>query len=312
MAKTVLAVKNLTKWYKDFLAVDKISFELKEGEILGLLGPNGAGKTSTIQMLLGLTIPTSGKISYFGKDFFENKEYCLQRLNFSSAYISVQGRITVRQNLRIFAGLYQVADREKKIDELMELLEIKEFANKTYWKLSSGQRTRVNLAKALLNSPKLLLMDEPTASLDPEIKNKVIELVEKLQKNEGVSILYTSHDMDEVTRVCDRVMFLDKGKILTVDTPLGLTKRVGEARLIITFDGKREVVEKYLKDKKLAGKFLRGHMVEISLPEKQIPKTLFGLSERKIWLTDIDIQKPDLEDVFLSVAKGEVDELAQN
>lgn len=304
----VLEVSNLTKIFKSrggsFTAVDHISFDIKEGEIVGLLGPNGAGKTTTIQMLLDLITPTTGTIKYFGKPFPKEREYCLSRINFASTYAHVQSRMTVIENLRIYAGLYEVPNAKKKIEELLTLLEVPELGNKLFWHLSSGQKTRVILVKALLNSPRLLLMDEPTASLDPDIANKVVEIIQSLQKKEGISILYTSHNMDEVERLCDRVMFLDHGKILAEDTPLGLTKRAGNAKLILTFDDDRASVEKYLDKDAYAYTFPRAHVVIISVEEKDIAKVLFGFAKEKIWITNVDIEKPDLEDVFLSIAKG--------
>lgn len=301
---TILDVKQLTKDYGSYRAVDHVSFSIKEGEIVGLLGPNGAGKTTTIQMLLGLTYPTSGEISYFGKSFQANREYILTRINFASAYSHVQGRSTVWQNMRIYAGLYGIANPEKRIEELLKLLEVEEFKDHLFWKLSSGQKTRVVLAKALLNEPRLILMDEPTASLDPEIANKVIELIQDLQRKEKVSILYTSHNMEEVERLCDRVIFLYHGKILAEDTPLGLTKRAGDCELTLTFDGDKKPVEAYLERKKYAFDFLRSQVVTIFISEKELPKVLFGLSSEGVWLTNIDIERPDLEDVFLSIAGG--------
>ncbi len=300
----ILDVKELTKDYAQFRAVDNVSFFIKEGEIVGLLGPNGAGKTTTIQMLLGLTTPTSGSISYFGKEFMKHRAYIMSRINFASAYNHVQGRMTVWQNLNIYARLYGLEQPDKRIDEVLSLLDIEEGRDMLFWKLSSGQKTRVILAKALLNHPRLILMDEPTASLDPEIANKVIELVLHLQKHEKVGILYTSHNMEEVERLCDRVIFLYHGRIIAEDTPLGLTKRVGDTTLSITFDGASEVVENYLVGKKFTFEFPRPQVVSVRVPEKVLPKVLFGLSREGVWLTNIEIEKPDLEDVFLSIAGG--------
>lgn len=300
----VLSVQHLTKRFGSFTAVDDISFSVKEGEIVGLLGPNGAGKTTTIQMLLDLITPNTGQISYFGKPFPKEREYILSRINFASAYAQMQGRMTVGQDLRIYAGLYAIKNQHEKIRELLTLLEIEELEHELFWHLSAGQKTRAILAKSLLNDPRLLLMDEPTASLDPDIANKVVEFIEQLQKKKRVSILYTSHDMAEVERLCDRVMFLDHGKIVAEDTPLGLTKRVGNSRLILTFDGDQVPVRKYLDEEKLTYTFPRTHAVAISLLEADIPKVLFGFRKHKVWITEIDVEKPDLEDVFLSIAGG--------
>lgn len=300
----ILEVKNLTKKYGDYLAVDNISFSVQKGRVTGFLGPNGAGKTTTIQILCGITLPTSGNISYFGKDFSKYREYCLQRINFASAFNTLQGRITVLENLLVFADLYSVKNAKKKSLELLEYFEISSLANAIYQDLSAGQKTRVNLVKSLLNDPELLLLDEPTASLDPDISDKTLRLIEDLRKNKEISILYTSHEMDEVTRICDEVVFLDHGKIVAQDTPLGLTKRISGATLRLTFDAKKEMVENFLKEKGYEFAFLTRNLVEIKAEEKMIPKVIFGMSNADIWLTDIEVVKPNLEDFFLQIARG--------
>lgn len=302
---TVLDVKNLTKTFGQFTAVDDISFSIKEGEIVGLLGPNGAGKTTTIQMLLGLTTPTAGTIQYFGKDFFSNRADCLADINFASAYTHLQGKMTVYQDLEIMARLYGVKNWRNRIEELASLFDIQETLGKLFWQLSSGQKTRVVLAKSLINHPKLILMDEPTASLDLEIVDKVLDLIVSLQKTQRVAILYTSHNMTEVERICDRVMFLFHGKIVAEDTPLGFTKRIGESRLTVTYDAEKKDVVSYLTEEGISFTSPRNHVVEITLSEKDIPKVLFGFSSRKIWVTEIRIDRPSLEDVFLTLAKGD-------
>ncbi|OGK31088.1 hypothetical protein A3F29_03750, partial [Candidatus Roizmanbacteria bacterium RIFCSPHIGHO2_12_FULL_33_9] len=223
MSKNILEVRNLVKNYGKYTAVDGISFDVPKGKVIGFLGPNGAGKTTTIQVLLGITLANGGSVSYFGKDFFKNRSYCLQRINFTSSFNNLQGRTSVFENLLVYSFLYNVKNPRKKIKELIEYFEISSLINKRYYDLSSGQKTRVNVIKSLLNNPDLILMDEPTASLDPDIADKVLSLIENLRKSRGVSILYTSHDMAEVARICDEVIFLDKGKIIAKDTPLGLT-----------------------------------------------------------------------------------------
>ncbi len=306
MSQAIVKVDGLTKRYGDYTAVDHLSFTAEEGEILGILGANGAGKSTTIQMLLGLTIPDGGTVSYFGQDFYTHQEACLSKMNFASTYSQLQSRMTVYQNLRIYAGLYQVKDYNARISELLQLFEIEEYAQTLFWRLSSGQQTRAILAKALLNRPKLLLMDEPTASLDPEIVNKIIDLIKKLQQQEKVTVLFTSHNMEEVARLCDRIIFLSHGKIVANDTPLELTKKIGRATLAIAFEGDRPAVEKYLKQQALTFNFISNYFVEIPVAETEIPKVLFGLKEQGIWVTNISIEKPSLEDVFLSVAQEKV------
>jgi ABC-2 type transport system ATP-binding protein len=209
-----LEVKGLVKHYGKFTAVDGIDFSIQKGEIVGLLGPNGAGKSTTIQMLLGLLTPTSGKISYFGMDFDRKRLEILERINYLSAFNTLQGKITVEQNLRVFAAAYKVKNPTKKIDELLEYFGVAQLKKETYDDISAGQRTRVNLSKAFLNDPELVLMDEPTASLDPDIVDKVLSMIEHLKKERQLTILYTSHNMSEVERICDSVIFLAHGKIV--------------------------------------------------------------------------------------------------
>jgi ABC-2 type transport system ATP-binding protein len=304
MSQPILLVKDLTKSYGDYLAVDHISFEIEEGKILGLLGPNGAGKSTTIQMLLGLTEKDSGSISYFGKDFDAEKEYCLSKMNFASTYAEMNGRMTVYQNLRIYAGLYNIPDANHRIHELLELLEVAECTKKNFWHLSSGQKTRVIIARSLLNRPKMLLMDEPTASLDPDIVNKIIQVIKDMQEKEKVSILYTSHNMEEVARLCDKVAFLAHGKIVAIDTPLELTKKVGSIKLVLTFEGRKEALTSYLDKGHHPYVFIRANLIEITASEKDIPKILFGLNEKGVDITSITTQSPSLEDVFLHISQG--------
>lgn len=301
----ILRASGLTKQFGEFVAVDNISFSVKEGEVVGFLGPNGAGKTTTIQMLLGITTPTSGTIHYFDKDFFKDPQYCLSRINFTSAFNTLQGRVTVWENLVVFAHLYHVESPLPKIKKLVERFEMNDLIHKRYWDLSTGQRTRANFIKAMLNDPKIILMDEPTASLDPDIADKTLTFIEELRREHKITILYTSHNMAEVTRVCDRVIFLDKGKIVAQDTPLGLTKRIQVAQLRLTFSDNKPVVEKYMKDEKLTHRFDGEHVVYITTEETALPKIIFGLSKLGIWMTDIEVKKPTLEHVFLQIARGQ-------
>lgn len=211
------------------------------------------------------------------------------------------------ENLLVFADLYSVKNAKKKSLELLEYFEIAHLEKEVYQNLSAGQKTRVNLVKSLLNDPELLLLDEPTASLDPDIADKTLSLIESLRKDKQISILYTSHDMQEITRVCDEVIFLDHGKIVAQDTPLGLTKRITGATLRLTFDGKKVDVEKFLKQNEHKYFFHTNNTVEIQTQEKIIPKIIFSLSSEGIWITDIDVEKPTLEDYFLQIARGRTD-----
>jgi ABC-2 type transport system ATP-binding protein len=300
----LLEVQDLVKDFGGVRAVDGISFHVPRGAVVGLLGPNGAGKTTTIHMLLGITTPTSGRITYFGKDFAAHRAASLGRINYASSFNTLQGRISVRENLLVFARLYGVRDPGARIAALADYFEISPLLPRRYWDLSAGQKTRVNLIKALLNRPELILMDEPTASLDPDIADKTLSLIEQARQTEGMSILYTSHDMEEVSRICDDVIFLDRGRIVAHDTPLELTKRIETAQLRLTFDGDRAVVEAFLRDRGARHAFPHAYAVTIETTERLIPALIFGISERGIWITDIEVKKPTLEDVFLRIARG--------
>jgi len=223
----ILSVKNLSKTFNGVRAVNNISFSVAKGEIVGLLGPNGAGKTTTIQMILGLIKPTRGTITVFGKNLETHRMEILSEVNFSSAYISLPGNLKVWENLYTFARLYGVKNYKKRVEELARFFEITPLLSKLYVRLSSGQATRVNLAKALLNSPKLLFLDEPTSSLDPDIADRVRKLLKKIQKEQALTILYTTHNMIEVEELCDRAIFIHQGKIVTEGTPKQLIKRFG-------------------------------------------------------------------------------------
>lgn len=307
MSEAILEVKNLVKDYRQFRAVDTISFIIPKGRVIGLLGPNGAGKTTIIQMLLGLTKPTSGEINYLGKNFFENRQWCLQRINFTSAYNYLLGRITVAENLKVFAGLYSLKNIDKKISSLAEYFEITELLNIKFQDLSAGQKTRVNLIKSLLNDPELILMDEPTASLDPDIADKTLSLIEKLNKDQGTSILFTSHNMDEITRICEEVIIMDRGKIVAKDTPIGLTKMIKEASLILTFASPKTEVENYLTKNNLGFHFEGKRVVVIQASEKDMPQLIIDIDKSGIEITDIEIEKPSLEDVFIQIARQEIE-----
>lgn len=303
MSETVLEVKNLAKTYGDFTAVDGISFSVPRGKIVGFLGPNGAGKTTTIQILSGITLPNGGSIRYFGKDFASDREACLQKINSTSAFNTLMGRISVWENLFVYAELYQVPDARKKIASLLEQLEATDIARRLYKDLSSGQKTRINLVKSLLNDPEILLMDEPTASLDPDIADKTLTLIETLRRDRNLSILYTSHNMNEITRICDEVIFLDHGKIVAQDTPLNLTKRISHATLCVVFDAKTDALDALLKEKGFTYSYPEHATVEVQASEQAIPGLLFDMSKTGIWIEDIEIKKPTLEDVFLQIAR---------
>lgn len=214
-----IEVRDLCKEFDGVHAVQQLNFTVQPGEILGLLGPNGAGKTTTVQLLLGLTTPTCGSIKILGMDLQHHRRAILSRVNFTSAYISMPGNLRVDENLRIFSRLYNVKNRESRIDELLELLEISHLKTRRTGALSSGQLTRLNLCKALLNDPEVLFLDEPTASLDPHIAAKVRYALLSIQEQRGAAMVYTSHNMLEVEAMCDKVIFLSSGRVAASGTP---------------------------------------------------------------------------------------------
>jgi ABC-2 type transport system ATP-binding protein len=219
MAEILVEVQNLRKEFAGTVAVADVSFTVPRGEIVGVLGANGAGKTTTIQILLGLIKPSGGKVTIFGKDLERHRIEILQRSNFSSAYTGLPSNLKVWENLLIFAKIYGVNGHRQKIDELLEMFEITHLRTKITGNLSSGESTRVNLCKALLNDPELLMLDEPTASLDPDIADKVRKLLRRIQSERQITMVYTSHNMRDVEEVCDRVLFMHKGRIIAEGTP---------------------------------------------------------------------------------------------
>ncbi len=227
----VVEVRNLTKRFQGFTAVDNISFDIKKGEILGLLGPNGAGKTTTIHMLLGLITPTVGTIHMFGLDLATHRETILKQVNFSSTYISMPFSLTVEENLKVIARLYELKHIQQRIDDIVKKLEMEDIRHRLTRKLSSGQMSRLTLAKAIMTEPKVLFLDEPTASLDPDIVNKIKSFLKEYQRSEGLSILYTSHNMREMEEMSDRIIFLQRGKIVAEGTASEIIQRYAQRDL---------------------------------------------------------------------------------
>lgn len=230
MQSSVLEVRALEKIYHNLQAVKGISFAVRPGEIVGLLGPNGAGKTTTISMVLGILEPTLGSISIAGFDLASEREKAISRTNFAAVYAQLPGNLTIRQNLNVFGKIYGVTDLNKKVEQVMEELDVKKFEHVKAGVLSSGEQTRATLAKALLNNPKLLLLDEPTASLDPSSAQLMRKKIRDFAKGGG-GVLWTSHNMHEVADVCDRVLFLSHGIILLEGDPKTLPAQYGKENL---------------------------------------------------------------------------------
>lgn len=308
MTNSVLEVENLTKKFGspagEFIAVDNLSFSIKDGEILGLLGPNGAGKTTTIQMLLGVMEPTAGSIVYFGKTFQKYRTQILKDINFSSTYISLPWQYTITEILNIFARLYGVENKDKRIQKLLEEFEIDHLRKKGFLDLSSGERTRVLLAKAFLNYPRIILLDEPTASLDIDIAVRVRQFLKRQKREYNVSMLFTSHNMPEVEEMCDRILILNKGALIAQDTPSNLTRIMTDCE--IEFFIEQDVQKANVLFTKIGIPVKQaGNTFKITIHEKEISDFLALLVKEKIRYEEISINKPDLEDYFLHIIEKE-------
>jgi len=230
-AAPAIEADRLVKIYKTVPAVDGVSFAVAPGSITGLLGGNGAGKTTTIAMIMGLIAPTAGRVSVLGAEMPRQRYRVLQRMNFESPYVEMPMRLTVRQNLTVFGMLYGVPDLAGRIEELGEALDLTDLLDRQTGKLSAGQKTRVSLAKSLINSPELLLLDEPTASLDPDTGDWVRARLERYRRDRNATVLLASHNMTEVERLCERVIIMKRGRIEDDDTPQRLLARYGRSTL---------------------------------------------------------------------------------
>ena len=237
MSENIIEVKNLNKIYDKIIAVKDLTFEINKGKIIGLLGPNGCGKTTTIAMILGLLKPTSGEVIIKGKNIEKERINLLEKMNFISPYVELPKKLTVEENLKVYAGLYGVKNVNEKISELVNELRLNKFLKKKTGELSSGQKNRISLAKALINDPEILLMDEPTASLDPDTGDFVRSFIEHYSSKTNVTILLASHNMNEVERLCDSVMMMKDGII--VDT--------GKSQELISRHGRKNLEEVFLK-----------------------------------------------------------------
>ena len=229
--KNSIEVINLSKSYKSKQAVSSINFKINENEIVGLLGPNGSGKTTTIGMILGLLKPTSGKVLINGVDIEKNKISLLHKMNFISPYIELPKKLKVKQNLIVYGKLYNIKNLNEQIDYLSEKLRLNQLLDKVTGELSSGQKNRVSLAKALINDPTILLLDEPTASLDPETGDFIRTFLENYKKEKKIAVLLASHNMDEVKRLCGSVLMMKGGDIIDRGTPDNLIKKHGRKNL---------------------------------------------------------------------------------
>ncbi len=294
----VLEVNNLTKTFGSFTALDHLSFSMKEGEILGMLGPNGAGKTTTIQMLLGVMAPASGDIRFFGKEFEKNREYILKNINFASTYISLPWRFTVIEILNVFAKLYEIPNQKYRIERLLKEFDLEDLRKRSYSDLSAGEKTRLVLTKSFLNYPKIVLLDEPTASLDPEIAVRIRRFLKKQNEDYKVSILFTSHNMAEVEEMCDRILILNHGKIIDEGRPEKLAKNITDCEIELTIVQHKNRAIKFFNANDIPYELDR-YRFTLLMDESRVADFLMVLADEKIKFQEISIRKPDLEDYFL-------------
>lgn len=315
----ILKVKNLTKIFheqrfclpwqkkKSITIIDNLSFSLGKGEVLGLLGPNGAGKTTTIQMLLSTLAPTSGIIEYFGKNLATHRSEILQQLSFASTYVGLPGRLTVQENLMVSGGLYGFYG--KKLQELVQrFLTAFKLWDRRHQKtdsLSAGQKTRLMLTRAFLVQPKIILLDEPTASLDPDIAYEVLEFIAQEQKEKGISIFFTSHDMHEVMKLCNRVLVLKNGILIANDSPQKLASQVSTSHISLFFGTQFDIALRFFADAKLVV-HRKDPWIIIDIDEYKIADLLISLAQAGLKYSSISITKPSLEDYFFSISDNSI------
>ena len=313
---SILEVHNLVKQFpvkrsitsqdKFITIVNGMSFNLIEGEALGVLGPNGAGKTTLIKMLLSVLTPTSGTITYFGKNFFTHRSAILERVSFASSYVKLPARLTVRTNLDIYAQLYGIPSQERaqRIEKYLKFFGMWNLADRETGVLSSGQMTRVMLAKAFMSHPKIILLDEPTASLDPDSALEARTFIKEQQREHGIALLLTSHTMEEVTQICDRVLVIKQGNIIANDTPRNLAFSVARTRVIFTTEHPSALAT-YAQMQGLIFHISEKSII-VEIDEQGIAGLLAGLAVQGITYTQIAIHSPNLNDYFLSIAKESV------
>lgn len=298
----ILEVKDLKKSFKQNSVIKGISFDMAEGEILGILGPNGAGKTTTLQMLLGILTPTSGAINVFGKDLSLHKSEILESMNFSSTYTDLPWRITVAENLTWTSWLYKIDDRKKRLNKIKEIFRLDKIWHQPFGSLSAGQRTRVNLARSMVNFPKVLLLDEPTASLDPEVATYMREFFADQRTKFNTSIILTSHNMAEVEELCDRVIILKDGLVVGADSPANLAKKLEFSHLRLRVTKNSAELDKLITLRKLES-LVDDKQYTITIKETLLPLFLYEVTKKNIGYTEISIDKPNLEDYFMKIAR---------
>ena len=311
----MLIVKNLTKvfptpgsWFgprgNDFVAVNNISFTIEPGTIVGILGPNGAGKTTTLNMLIDVLTPTSGSIYYFGKNFYTHKQEIVPYIAFASTYTDLPGNLTPYENMTIYGRLYGLygAELSKRINTYIDFFNIRPYAHKQMKMLSAGQKTRVMLAKTFMVHPKFILLDEPTAALDPDVAHDVRSLILQQQKELGLTVLLSSHNMQEVADVCDRVIVLSAGTIIDDNTPEHLARSVATNCITLQVKHGIEALAHYCAQEQFFYT-IDGEIVKIYATESAVAPLLEYCAQHGVKYSTIAIEQPSLEDYFLHVAR---------
>lgn len=275
----LVKARGLTKIFDGNVAVDHLDFDIWPGEIVGFLGPNGAGKTTTIRMLMNILSPTQGELRLFGKTYDGNRTFILSRMNASSGTLTLPGKLSVEENLRVFADMYGITHPNARVEELIRRFDLFDFRKRALYSLSTGQQVRVSLAKAFLNQPQLLLLDEPTASLDPDVADRVRSFLLDVVKAEGTTVFLTSHNMLEVEKVCSRVLFLNEGRIQAEGTPKELARRQRQWRL--TING----------------------MPSVEMDRDEVGPYLTNLVIQGTSIQSLSVHEPTLEDFFVHSAR---------
>ena len=304
-----IEVSNLVKSFREkgkiIKAVDGISFNVKKGEIFGLLGPNGAGKSTTINILTGLLEKDSGVVNLLGFEPEKNWEYVKNNTNVATAYSWLSDVLTIRQNLRVYAGLYGVKNRERRINSLLELFELENIADRKVIRLSSGENTRAVLCKGLINAPKVLFLDECTVGLDPDIADKTRNIIKNYQKENDCSILFTSHYMYEVEELCDRIAFMSNGKIMSIDTSSNLKKLIKKHTVEIAVKKNIKLLKELLKTEGVEIVIEKNNSIvfEVTTENDKMYKVISKIFHKGFLLSNLHVKGPTLDDIFIKIAR---------
>ena len=290
-------------------AVKGISFDIKKGEIFGLLGSNGAGKSTTINILAGLLSKDSGKIAILGKEPESNWEYVKNNMNISTAYYPLSSILTIEENLKVYAKLYNIKGWERRVDELIKMFGLNKLRKKRVGKLSSGEQTRVALCKGLINYPKVLLLDECTVGLDPVMAERTRKIIKDFNREHKTAILFTSHYMHEVEELCDRIAFMSHGKIVSIGSSEKLKRAIKKHTVRMKVTEGKEQLKKFLQQKGIECEFLPKSIAkfEVSAKGDELYRLLNSFFQRGVKIKDLHIKRPTLDDIFRKITGGKLE-----